>query len=279
MTYQIALGVEYDGTQFSGSQSQAGRRTVQSVLETALSRVADEEVRIGFAGRTDSGVHATHQVGCFRTNAKRADSAWIRGANTYLPEDVVVHSCHEVDMDFDPRRSSKWRRYLYVYGEQDVLPAIGRNLATWVNDSLDVVRMHEQSQCLLGEHDFSSFRAAQCQSISPRRCIHAISITRWDELVVLDVVANAYLLRMVRNIAGALLAISRGQVSDLAELLKNRDRRLAPPTARSDGLYLCQIAYEDYPFLSAFRIPPLLSSKAELPVLSPTDFIDVRPEI
>lgn len=276
MTHSVALGVEYDGSKFVGSQRQPEGRTIQAVLESALARVADEEVQVDFAGRTDSGVHATNQVACFRTLATRTTSAWVKGANTYLPDDIVVHSCHDVDGSFDPRRSAKWRRYLYVFGERKVVPALGRSFATWIDDWLDAETLHKQSQCLLGEHDFTSFRAAHCQSKSPRRRIHAISVTRLSEFVVLDIVANAYLLRMVRNIAGALFGLAQGKVADLSMLLEQRDRSLAPPTAPPQGLYLTQIAYEKYPSLGLFRSPPLLGTCTEFSVFTPSDFTDVR---
>lgn len=278
MSQRVALGIEYDGSNFVGSQRQPDGLTIQSVLESSLARVADEDIHINFAGRTDSGVHATHQVGCFRTTSIRTNYAWIRGTNTYLPDDIVVHSCRSVDTKFDPRRSAKWRRYLYVFGLAKVVPALARGFATWTSNPLDIEMLHQQSQCLLGEHDFSSFRAANCQSKSPRRYVHAISVTRWSNFVVLDIVANAFLQRMVRNIAGALLGLAQGKISDLSKVLELQDRSLAPPTAPAQGLYLVQIAYEQYPSLGMFRAPPLLSTCTEFPQFSSSDFSIVRAE-
>ena len=268
----IALGIEYDGFGFQGSQSQISGRTVQGELESALSRVADEDIRVQLAGRTDTGVHATHQVLSFRTTSTRSPDAWIRGTNTYLPKDLAVHTHQSVDLDFDPRRSARWRRYVYVFGECDVIPAIGAHEATWVQHSLDEEKIQCASQALVGEHDFSSFRSAQCQSRSPCRLVHKIDVRRAGSYVLVDIIANAFLLRMVRNIAGALQHLSIEKSLDLSALLRSRDRTLAPPTAPADGLYLVQIAYDDHTSLGTLRIPAILQATNSLPRYNCSDF-------
>ena len=257
---RIALAIEYLGTDFSGSQRQAHSRTVQQELEEALSRIADHSVKVTLAGRTDSGVHATQQVANFSTHAVRPLDAWVRGVNTYLSSDLAVRSACVVDEKFNARFSARWRRYMYVFGEAAPEPAIGRDLVHWIARRLDHEGMHEASQTLLGEHDFTSFRAAGCQSSTPMRCIHKIDVIRLDNLVVLDVIANAFLLRMVRNIAGALLDMSNRNLSIefIAELLAARDRNLAPPTAPARGLYLVQVWYEGWPSLSKSHLPLVL---------------------
>ena len=249
----------------------------QSVLESALSDIANEPVVVAFAGRTDSGVHATGQVVAFATVAERKSSAWLRGTNSLLPDDVRVHSVQQVDDQFDPRRSARWRRYLYVLGESPVVPAVGGDLAHWIPFELDTECMNESAQCLLGERDFTSFRAAHCQSLTPYRCIHRISVCRFSDLVIVDIIANAFLLRMARNIASALIGVSCGEVASLTALLNARDRSLAPPTAPPLGLYLVQIAYTECRELSLLYIPRILGPAADLPTFDAAEFPEVRP--
>ncbi len=277
MSYYIALGIEYAGTNFRGSQRQKSDRTVQSELEQALSSVANEEIHIELAGRTDSGVHAMHQVVAFQTTASRPKSAWIRGTNTHIPNrDLAVHSCESVEEQFDPRRSASWRRYVYIYDDGEIMPAIGRGMVSWSPKRLDHVAMHTQAEDLIGEHDFSSFRASDCQSKSPNRCVHYLAVHRIGRYVVMDIVANAFLFRMVRNIAGTLATASTQRYPSVAEVLKARDRAKAPPTAPPEGLYLVQIAYDKYPSLGAFRIPPVLSAQCDLQTFQTSDFPDIR---
>lgn len=279
MTHHLALGIEYLGTRFSGTQAQREHRTVQQELEKAVSQVAAQRVQIELSSRTDSGVHATNQVVTFHSTAYRNEHNWRNGLNTYLPDDIAVHTVLPVAESFDARRSTRWRRYIYICGECEHTPAIEKNLASWVVPGLHVAEMDSQAQLLLGEHDFSSFRGAHCQSKSPRRRIHAISVFRTSAYVVLDVIANAFLFRMVRNIAGALLEVGRGCSIDMEHLLACRDRSQAPPTARADGLYLVQICYQNYPELSMLRIPRVLGTGAKLLKWESDDFVPVRDRI
>jgi tRNA pseudouridine38-40 synthase len=258
--HHFALGLEYDGSCFHGWQRQDGQRSVQQVLEEALSRVADTPIRVVAAGRTDAGVHATQQVVSFSTSAVRPLEGWIRGTNSLTPAGLSVRWAVPVPADFHARYSATARRYLYVIIEAERLPAIGRNLVTWSLPGLADDAMRAAARGLLGEHDFSAFRAAACQSKSPNRCIFAIDVRRFDDLIVLDITANAFLHHMVRNIAGALLQVGRGERSPawIAEVLAGRNRALVGPTAPPNGLYLVDVTYGAQFAFPRWRAPLVL---------------------
>ena len=261
--HAVALGVEYDGGAFHGFQRQSHAASVQGTLEQAISQVADEPLRIVAAGRTDAGVHATQQVASFTTNAERSERAWRRGVSSLTPDAVEVVWAKVLEQPFHARFDATSRRYVYVFSDALERPAIHRGLvAWWRGNPLDANAMHRAAQCLVGEHDFSAFRAAACQSKTPQRKIAALTVNRVNGYVAIDVTANAFLLHMVRNIAGALAAVGSGSLGadELRELLELRDRTLAPPTAAPQGLYLIGV---DYPNLKLpVRPPPLLSSPA-----------------
>jgi tRNA pseudouridine38-40 synthase len=242
---RIAIGIEYDGSAFSGWQSQDHAVGVQSVVERALSAVADHPVAVVAAGRTDAGVHASMQVVHFDTAAVRDERAWMSGAAANLPKQVSVLWAREVAEGFHARYSALARSYRYVILNRTPRPALTNGRVSWVRAPLDEKRMHAAAQHLVGEHDFSSFRAAQCQSRTPMRHLHQIAVTRQGELVILTVCANAFLHHMVRNIAGVLIAIGTGQrpVEWSADVLAFRDRKLGGVTAVPGGLYLAGIRY------------------------------------
>ena len=257
----VALSVEYDGGAFHGFQRQAGLRTVQSALEDAAAQVADEPVALVAAGRTDAGVHATSQVVSFHTQADRPERAWRAGISSLTPSALGVVCARVFADEFHARFDAIWRRYVYVFSDARARPVLHRGLVAWAGAHrapLNAEAMHTAAQALVGEHDFSSFRAAGCQSRSPCRRIHAIRVWRMGSLVAIDVTANAFLLRMVRNIAGALLAVGRGESSAaaMAELLRLRHRPAAPPTAPPQGLYLAGVGYRNRQFPS--RLPPVV---------------------
>ena len=249
---RIALGVEYDGRDFHGWERQGDFRTVQLVLEAALSRVADHGVRTVCAGRTDAGVHALGQIVHFDSNAPRSERAWMLGANANLPSDVAVTWAKGVAEDFHARFSARARRYRYLLYNRHTRPAVLRDRVAWEPRRLDIDRMRVASGYLLGEHDFSAFRGAGCQARSAVRRINAMEVTRRGPLVMIDVSANAFLLHMVRNIAGVLVAIGSNRASPgwAMEVLEARDRTRGGVTAPAAGLYLVQV---DYP--GHFRIP------------------------
>lgn len=263
---RIALGIEYDGAQFSGWQRQnpAGSitgdavATVQQELEAALSTVAAHRVAVTCAGRTDAGVHATTQVVHFDCAIDRGVKAWTRGVNSLLPRTVRVVWARAVAADFNARFSALARRYHYAIYRRRQASAILSGRVTHCPFELDVDAMHRAAQALVGERDFSSFRAAGCQSSTPNRNVHGVSVSAQGEFVLLDIEANAFLQHMVRNITGSLLAIGRGQEDEawIGELLELRDRRRAAMTAPPDGLYLVQVRYPESCGLPTEVMPP-----------------------
>lgn len=244
---RIALGLEYDGSPYSGWQAQAQARGLQTAVEAALSFVADHPVNALAAGRTDAGVHATMQVVHFDSTAARSERGWVMGANTNLPEHISALWAREVPDDFNARYSALARSYRYVILNRLARPGLLRERVAWVRETLDAVRMHEAAQSLIGEHDFSSFRAAECQSPTPMRRMMRIVVTRCEEYVTIDVTANAFLHHMVRNIAGVLIAVGRGQapLDWPLQVLNARDRTAGGITAPASGLYLFGVYYPD----------------------------------
>jgi len=246
---QLALGIEYLGAVFNGYQQQSHAPSVQQALQAALSQVADHPVVVQAAGRTDSGVHATGQVVSFHTTAQRSPDNWRRGANSLCADGLSVHWVEPVDDTFHPRYSAVSRRYMYLFHEADNPSPLLDGFAVR-SRRLDDHAMHKAAQRLLGEHDFSSFRGAGCQSRSPYRRMDRITVNRAASLVIVDVQANAFLQHMVRNIAGALWEIGQGKgdADSLSELLAARDRTLASATAPPQGLYLVEVHYPGCPF-------------------------------
>ena len=242
---RIALGVEYVGTNFHGWQVQRHERSVQATLEAALSRVADHTVQVTCAGRTDAGVHAVGQVVHFDTGARRPERAWTMGVNSNLPGDVCVTWAREADQDFHARFSARSRTYRYVIHNSGLRSGLLADRAWWVYRPLDVRRMQLGADHLLGEHDFSAFRAAECQAKSPVRKLLRASVSRRGRLVFLEVTANAFLHHMVRNIAGTLVRVGSGQEEPdwVAAVLSGGDRKLAGMTAPPGGLYFLAVDY------------------------------------
>jgi tRNA pseudouridine38-40 synthase len=235
---RLALAVEYDGSGFLGWQRLNHGPTVQRALEEALTWVADEPVETLCSGRTDARVHALNQVVHFDTTATRSLRGWLLGINTRLPDAVAVTWVGEVASDFHARFTARRRRYRYRILNRMVRPALLAAHLTWERLPLDADRMHAAAQALLGEHDFTSFRAQACQARNARRRMHEISVRREGDQVVMEVEANAFLHHMVRNIAGTLLEIGRGEksVEWMGELLALRQRVQAGATAPPNGL-------------------------------------------
>ena len=249
-TRRVALGVSYRGTAYKGWQSQVGGCTVQDCLEKALSTFATEPVKVMCAGRTDTGVHGINQVVHLDTALHRDPFSWVRGTNTYLPSDIAVQWAVEVTPEFHARFSVIGRRYVYIVLESAVRPALEVGQVGWVFKTLDLQAMEQAAQCLIGEHDFSSFRSSQCQSPTPVKTLHAINIRRcggaqgayWR----FDFDGNAFLHHMIRNLMGCLLAVGTGAQAPswMAWVLASRDRKVAAPTFSPHGLYFLGPRYD-----------------------------------
>ncbi|MEO7066418.1 MAG: tRNA pseudouridine(38-40) synthase TruA [Rhodanobacter sp.] len=243
---RIALGIEYDGTDFWGWQRLRVGPSVQAAVELALSKVAAHPVLVSCAGRTDTGVHGRCQVVHFDTAAQRDMRGWTLGACSNLPASVAVIWAQPVAEEFHARYAARSRRYRYHILNRPIRAALDARFVTWERLPLDTERMHEAAQALLGMHDFTSFRALSCQAKHPRRNVLAVSVRRDGEQVFVDIEANGFLHHMVRNIVGSLLMIGRGErpVEWLAELLVACNRQVAGPTALSSGLTFIGPRYE-----------------------------------
>ena len=244
---RYALGLEYDGCAFYGWQVQRQEPTVQGCVETALSIVADHELRVTCCGRTDTGVHAQCQVAHFDSDSIRTERSWVLGLNSHLPEGASALWIRPVDDDFHARFSAFSRSYRYLILNRWIRPALDARRKSWCRQPLDAANMHQAAQALLGEHDFTSFRATACQARHAVREIQSISVTREGDTVSLEVTANGFLYHMVRNIAGSLIRVGCGEapVEWLGEVLQRRDRSCAAPTAAPEGLYLLGARYPD----------------------------------
>lgn len=248
---RIACRIEYCGTQYHGWQAQSQAHlavsTVQEELEKALAVVANQLLRVHCAGRTDSGVHGFSQIVHFDAPVTRSAKAWVLGTNANLPRDIRVHWAVPVEADFHARFSALSRSYRYIISNSPVRPALLNGQLSWHRLPLDEELMHRAGQSMLGEQDFSAFRAAGCQSKTPMRNVQSLCVWRSGALVFIDITANAFLHHMVRNIAGSLMAVGSGRqkVQWIAELLEGRDRSVAAETAPADGLYLVNVAYPE----------------------------------
>ncbi len=243
---RIALGIEYDGRPWCGWQSQPGGCGIQDQLERALAEVAGHAVRTHAAGRTDTGVHALVQVVHFDAEVSRPITAWVRGVNAFLPGGIRVRWAHQVAEEFHARFSARERSYQYLLFDQTVAPGILNGKAGWFHRPLDVDAMQAAATLLIGEHDFSAFRASECQAKSPVKHLYQADVKRYGSGIVFDFRASAFLHHQVRNMVGALVYIGKGAHPQawILELLASRNRTLAPPTFMADGLYLTGVDYD-----------------------------------
>ena len=249
---KFAVGIEYAGTAYSGWQRQKHVVSIQQHIEEAIGYVANHRVQLVCAGRTDAGVHAVEQVAHFESTAKRDNRSWILGSNCQLPRDIRIKWIIPVESDFHARFSAIARSYRYIIFNAAVPSALFHNRAGWEFSPLDQALMHEAAQILVGEHDFSAFRAVGCQAKSSTRRIHEISVERQGDLLYIDIKANAFLYHMVRNIVGSLISVGQGEESIdwFIGVFSGRDRNLAAATAPAAGLYFLRAHYPD-----AFELP------------------------
>jgi tRNA pseudouridine38-40 synthase len=261
---RFAVGVEYDGTAYAGWQTQQSARSVQQVAEAAFSRIAAEPIGLICAGRTDAGVHARWQVAHFDTNATRPLRAWLLGSNSELPRDVSIPWVRPVPMHFHARYSAQARTYRYLILNRTTRSAFALNRAASIFRPLDHERMAEAAPALVGSHDFSAFRSAECQANSPVRYVEKLTVVRQADWVVIEATANAYLHHMMRNIAGLLIAIGRGDAppSWAKEVLEGRDRKRNASTAPAEGLYFWGVRY---PAAFGLPVPPEDDRSAIMP--------------
>lgn len=242
---RIALGVEYEGWQYAGFQRQTTLKTVQGELERALSIIADEPIQLQCAGRTDAGVNATGQVIHFDVTKERSDRGWVMGTNGHLPPDIAITFAKHVPEDFHARFSARARRYRYILQNSVNRPGILSKGVSIYQGEYNVDLMQQAAQYIIGEHDFSSFRASDDESLSSNRCVHFVQVSRIGKFIIFDIAANAFLMHMVRNIVGSLLLVGNGtkSVEWFCQMFDSKNRANAGPTAKPYGLYLVDVTY------------------------------------
>jgi len=257
---KYALGIEYNGSSYCGWQQQKHCVSVQAHLQQAISFVANHPIQLTCAGRTDAGVHAVEQIAHFESTAQRDSRGWVLGSNCRLPRDIRIKWVIEVDEKFHARFSAVARRYRYIILNSAIPSGLFHDRCSWEFRALDHQRMLECAQLLIGEHDFSAFRAVGCQAKSSSRNVQEVDIQRHGELIYFDIKANAFLYHMVRNIAGSLMAVGKGErsINWFAEVLASKDRDRADVTAPAAGLYLVRAYYPDQ-----YNLP----TQAQKPVL------------
>ena len=256
---RVALGIEYSGENYCGWQRQTHSPSVQENLEKVLSQIAAQPIKVFCAGRTDTGVHATGQVVHFDMHGSRPQTAWLRGANNHLPGDISILWAQSVDESFHARFSATSRSYRYIIQNSETPAATLNGKVTWHRNSLNINWMQQGAEFLAGEHDFSSFRASSCQANTSMRTIEGIRVSQQNNLIFIDIKANAFLHHMVRNIVGCLLRVGEGREPPVfvERILAHQDRTKAPDTAKPNGLYLVQVGYPSQHLIPINPFAPL----------------------
>ena len=254
----MAAAIEYDGSKYCGWQKQIHSPSIQHEVELALSNIANEPIDTICAGRTDTGVHGLNQIIHFDTISERSSRQWLLGANANLPKNIRIHWIDKKKPEFHARYSALTRTYRYYISNQFYRSALQHNHLTWEKNNLDEKLMNIASMHLLGEHDFTSFRAAGCQSLSPNRSVQFVKAWREDNLVIFEITANSFLHHMVRNIVGSLIIIGKGERPPewISSLISERDRTIAAPTAPSNGLYLFGVDYPEEFCIPKYKFGP-----------------------
>lgn len=244
---RIALGIQYDGSNWQGWQTQPHGLTVQDRLQAAIKAFAQVDIKVVCAGRTDTGVHALEQVIHLDTVLERSQRSWVRGVNAFLPPSIAVRWAYPVSLDFHARYSAIARHYQYVLYNHPVRSPLLHSKAGWVFQPLSLELMQQAARYLQGEHDFSAFRASQCQALTPIKTMHELSIEQRGPFFIFKFRANAFLHHMVRNIVGSLVHVGKGRQSPewLCQVLQSGDRASAAPTFMADGLYLSKVIYDE----------------------------------
>jgi tRNA pseudouridine38-40 synthase len=244
---RIAIGIEYDGTPYLGWQSQPNGNTVQDHVQAALSHIAQHPVQVTATGRTDSGVHALMQVAHFDTHSQRPLDAWVRGCNSHLPDSIRIVWARAVAEQFHARHSALARHYQFLLFNRRVASAVRSHKVSWYHLPLDFAAMQQGIQYFIGQHDFSAFRASECQAPSPVKTMLKADLQRFGDYFLFSFSASGFLHHQVRNMVGALVYVGNGRLapSAIADLLQQKDRRLAPPTFSGDGLYLTGVSYAE----------------------------------
>ena len=265
-THTLAIGIEFLGTHYHGWQRQKEVLGVQEALETAISKVANEPVEVIAAGRTDSSVHAGNMIAHFETHAYRPTHNWLRGVNSLLPDDISLRWIQPMPVGFHARFGAIARRYRYITLNQIQRPAILNRQVTHIHEPLDLAAMQRAAADIIGTHDFSSYRAAACQSNQPVRNVSHARLFQHGAFIIFDIQADGFLHHMVRNLMGTLFAIGRHdlQPTDFLNILAKKDRTIAPPTASGDGLYFIN-AYYPEPYQQLLPTLPLTPLWLNLP--------------
>ncbi|MBP2280555.1 tRNA pseudouridine38-40 synthase [Psychrobacter sp. PL19] len=265
-TYTLAIAIEFLGTHYHGWQRQKEVLGVQQALETAISKVANEPVEVIAAGRTDASVHASNMIAHFVTHAYRPTRNWLRGVNSLLPGDIALRWIQPMPDDFHARFGAIARRYRYITLNQPQRPAILNHQVTHIYEPLDLAAMQLAAADIVGTHDFSSYRAAACQSNQPVRTISHARLFTHGQFIVFDIQANGFLHHMVRNLMGTLFAIGKHdlQPADFLNILAKKDRTIAPSTASGDGLYFINAYYPEI-YQQLLPNPPLTPIWLNLP--------------
>ena len=243
---KLAFTLEYDGTSFSGFQSQKNVPTVQDSVEEALKNITNQNCRINYSGRTDAGVHALSQVCDFETTVKRTDKEWINGMNSNLPSTISVKDIFKVPDTFNSRFSAVERKYSYVIYNSKNKPLFLERNTYWVRNSLDIDQMKEQLQSFKGEKDFSSFRSSNCNSKNPIKTVKDINLATFNDFIIITIIANAFLQNMVRIMVGTLIDIAKNENNmTIQDILEKKDRKIAGKTAPACGLFFLGPKYPD----------------------------------
>ena len=243
---RLAFILEYDGTDFSGFQSQKDVPTIQDSVEDALKKITNKNTRINYSGRTDAGVHALSQVCDFETNIKRSNKEWINGINSNLPSTISVKDIFKVPNSFNSRFSAIERKYSYVIYNSKNKPLFLERNTYWVRNSLDIDLMKKQLQSFKGEKDFSSFRSSNCNSNNAIKTVNDVSLKTINNFIIITIVANAFLQNMVRIMVGTLIDIAKKENSmSIEEILVKKNRSFAGKTAPACGLFFLGPSYKD----------------------------------